>query len=89
LRNVGFILKQFNLIQVLDALENIVELPLKIGTQSQEGLSDENATTELKLVGLGERLNKFPRQIGGGSGGQRFFIFLSFLFFFFFGFFCF
>ncbi len=63
--HVGFIFQQFNLIPVLTALEN-VELPLKLtGLKKTERI--EHATTALKLVGLGDRLGHFPRQLSGGQ----------------------
>lgn len=63
--NVGFVFQQFNLIPVLTALEN-VELPLKLtDLKKQERL--DHATTALKLVGLGDRLGHFPRQLSGGQ----------------------
>src|ERR1700739_4959944 len=63
--NVGFIFQQFNLIPVLTALEH-VELPLKLtNLKKQERM--EHAATALKLVGLGDRLNHFPRQLSGGQ----------------------
>src|SRR6201985_2525136 len=63
--HVGFIFQQFNLIPVLTALEN-VELPLKL-TNLKKPERIEHATTALKLVGLGDRLNHFPRQLSGGQ----------------------
>jgi putative ABC transport system ATP-binding protein len=63
--NVGFIFQQFNLIPVLTALEN-VELPLKL-TNLNKAERNEHATTALKLVGLGDRLRHFPRQLSGGQ----------------------
>src|SRR5215831_11159996 len=63
--HVGFIFQQFNLIPVLTALEN-VELPLKLtGLKKAERI--DHATTALKLVGLGDRLGHFPRQLSGGQ----------------------
>jgi putative ABC transport system ATP-binding protein len=63
--NIGFIFQSFNLIPVLTALEN-VELPLKLtNLKKQERI--EHATTALKLVGLGDRLGHFPRQLSGGQ----------------------
>lgn len=63
--HVGFIFQSFNLIPVLTALEN-VELPLKLtNLNKKERL--EHATTALKLVGLGDRLGHFPRQLSGGQ----------------------
>jgi putative ABC transport system ATP-binding protein len=63
--NIGFVFQTFNLIPVLTALEN-VELPLKLTSlKKRERL--EHATTALKLVGLGDRLRHFPRQLSGGQ----------------------
>jgi putative ABC transport system ATP-binding protein len=63
--HIGFVFQSFNLIPVLTALEN-VELPLKL-TQLKKGERNEHATTALKLVGLGDRLGHFPRQLSGGQ----------------------
>src|SRR5579862_2073634 len=63
--NVGFIFQSFNLIPVLTALEN-VELPLKL-THLKKRERLEHAATALKLVGLGDRLGHFPRQLSGGQ----------------------
>jgi putative ABC transport system ATP-binding protein len=63
--NIGFIFQSFNLIPVLTALEN-VELPLKLtNLKKQERL--DHATTALNLVGLGDRLGHYPRQLSGGQ----------------------
>ena len=63
--NVGFVFQQFNLIPVLTALEN-VELPLKLTNLKKAGRL-EHAATALKLVGLGDRLSHYPRQLSGGQ----------------------
>jgi putative ABC transport system ATP-binding protein len=63
--NVGFIFQSFNLIPVLTALEN-VELPLKLTNLNRKERL-EHASTALKLVGLGDRLGHFPRQLSGGQ----------------------
>jgi len=63
--HVGFVFQQFNLIPVLTALEN-VELPLKL-TNLKKAERLEHAATALKLVGLGDRLHHFPRQLSGGQ----------------------
>jgi len=63
--NVGFIFQQFNLIPVLTAIEN-VELPLKL-TNLKKAERIEHAATALKLVGLGDRMHHFPRQLSGGQ----------------------
>ncbi len=63
--HIGFIFQSFNLIPVLTALEN-VELPLKLTNLSKKERL-EHAETALKLVGLGDRLSHFPRQLSGGQ----------------------
>jgi putative ABC transport system ATP-binding protein len=63
--HVGFVFQHFNLIPVLTALEN-VELPLKL-TNLKKSERVEHAATALKLVGLGDRLHHFPRQLSGGQ----------------------
>jgi putative ABC transport system ATP-binding protein len=63
--HIGFVFQQFNLIPVLSAIEN-VELPLKLtGLKKQERY--EHAATALELVGLGDRMRHFPRQLSGGQ----------------------
>ena len=63
--HIGFIFQQFNLIPVLTAMEN-VELPLKLTNLSKKERI-EHARTALELVGLGDRLGHFPRQLSGGQ----------------------
>jgi putative ABC transport system ATP-binding protein len=63
--NIGFIFQSFNLIPVLTALEN-VELPLKLTNLKKKERID-HATTALQLVGLGDRLGHYPRQLSGGQ----------------------
>jgi putative ABC transport system ATP-binding protein len=63
--HIGFIFQSFNLIPVLNAIEN-VELPLKL-TSLKKKERIEHAATALKLVGLGDRLTHLPRQLSGGQ----------------------
>jgi putative ABC transport system ATP-binding protein len=63
--NIGFVFQTFNLIPVLTALEN-VELPLKL-THLKKKERLDHAVTALKLVGLGDRLGHYPRQLSGGQ----------------------
>ena len=63
--HIGFIFQSFNLIPVLTALENVA-LPLKL-TSLNAKQQIEHATTALQLVGLGDRLHHFPRQLSGGQ----------------------
>ena len=64
-RHVGFVFQSFNLIPVLSALEN-VELPLKL-TKLSKKERIEHSETALKLVGLGDRMGHYPRQLSGGQ----------------------
>ena len=63
--HIGFIFQSFNLIPVLTALENVA-LPLKLTALNAKEQS-EHATVALTLVGLGDRLHHFPRQLSGGQ----------------------
>ena len=63
--HIGFIFQSFNLIPVLTALENVA-LPLKLTILSAKE-QVEHATFALNLVGLGDRLHHFPRQLSGGQ----------------------
>ena len=63
--HIGFVFQTFNLIPVLTAREN-VELPLLLTNLSKKERI-EHAETALKLVGLGDRLSHYPRQLSGGQ----------------------
>ena len=63
--HIGFVFQSFNLIPVLTAREN-VELPLKL-TSLPKARRREMGLTALKLVGLEDRLDHFPRQLSGGQ----------------------
>lgn len=64
-RNIGFIFQAYNLIPVLTALEN-VELPLLL-TSLSGAERKKRAQTALRVVGLEERMNHYPRQLSGGQ----------------------
>ena len=64
-RNIGFIFQLYNLIPVLTAIQN-VELPLLLVKMSGAERK-KRAKTALELVGLGDRLKHFPRQLSGGQ----------------------
>src|SRR5262249_20113816 len=63
--HVGFVFQNFNLIPVLTAMENI-ELPLRLTKLNRKERLD-HAATALRLVGLGDRLHHYPRQLSGGQ----------------------
>ncbi len=62
---IGFIFQTFNLIPVLTAFEN-VELPLLL-TKLSRSERRTHVETALRLVGLGDRMTHFPRQLSGGQ----------------------
>lgn len=63
--HVGFVFQHFNLIPVLTAFEN-VELPLLLTSLSKKERR-EHVMTALKVVGLSDRTEHFPRQLSGGQ----------------------
>ncbi len=64
-RNIGFIFQFYNLIPVLNAIEN-VELPLLLASLSGKERR-ERAMTALRIVGLADRYKHYPRQLSGGQ----------------------
>src|SRR5258708_916619 len=64
-QKIGFVFQAYNLLPVLTALEN-VELPLLLtnlsGTERKK-----RAQTALRVVGLEDRMNHYPRQLSGGQ----------------------
>jgi len=64
-RHIGFIFQLYNLIPVLTAYEN-VELPLTLTNLSRRE-RDEHVKTALGVVGLGDRMDHYPRQLSGGQ----------------------
>jgi len=64
-RNVGFIFQFYNLIPVLNAVEN-VELPLLLSHLAKKERR-ERALTALRIVGLADRSKHYPRQLSGGQ----------------------
>ncbi|QZX84855.1 ABC transporter ATP-binding protein [Metapseudomonas otitidis] len=61
--HVGFVFQSFQLLDSLNALENVM-LPLEL-----EGHRDarQRARSLLERVGLGQRLTHYPRQLSGGE----------------------
>ena len=64
-RHVGFIFQFYNLLPVLTAFEN-VELPLLLTGLSRKE-KREHVESALNLVGLGDRIHHYPKQLSGGQ----------------------
>ncbi len=63
--HIGFVFQSFNLIPVLTAFEN-VEMPLLLTSLSRRE-REEHVETVLDVVGLGDRMTHYPRQLSGGQ----------------------
>jgi putative ABC transport system ATP-binding protein len=64
-RHVGFIFQMYNLIPVLTAYQN-VELPLLL-TKLSKAERRKHVETALKVVGLADRMDHYPRHLSGGQ----------------------
>jgi putative ABC transport system ATP-binding protein len=64
-RYLGYIFQAYNLLPVLTAAEN-VELPLLL-TRLSRSERRRRAQTALRVVGLEDRMNHYPRQLSGGQ----------------------
>src|SRR5215472_418088 len=64
-RHIGLVFQFYNLIPVLTAFEN-VELPLLL-THLRKAERRQHVETALKVVGLADRMDHYPRQLSGGQ----------------------
>ena len=62
-KNMGFVFQSFQLLGNLTALENVM-LPLELAGDKQARAA---ATEMLERVGLGQRLNHYPKVLSGGE----------------------
>ena len=63
--NLGFIFQMYNLMPVLNAFEN-VELPLLL-TPLSRAERRQHVDASLRIVGLEDRADHYPRQLSGGQ----------------------
>jgi putative ABC transport system ATP-binding protein len=64
-RHVGFVFQMYNLLPALTAERN-VELPLLL-TDLKRPARQKSVATALSVVGLGDRMKHYPRQLSGGQ----------------------
>jgi putative ABC transport system ATP-binding protein len=64
-RHIGFVFQLYNLLPVLTAARN-VELPLLL-TKLGKADRQKRVSVALSVVGLGERMHHYPRQLSGGQ----------------------
>jgi len=64
-QHVGFVFQFYNLLPVLTAFEN-VELPLLL-TSLSKAERQKHVELVLNVVGLGDRLHHYPKQLSGGQ----------------------
>jgi putative ABC transport system ATP-binding protein len=64
-RNIGFIFQFYNLLPVFTAFQN-VELPLLL-TNLSKAERRKRVETALRVVGLEDRMDHYPRQLSGGQ----------------------
>lgn len=65
-RNVGFVFQQFNLLEGLTAIENVM-MPLMYGTSGQFWRREQLARQALIDVGLEHRIDSKPGTLSGGE----------------------
>jgi putative ABC transport system ATP-binding protein len=65
LNKIGFVFQQFNLIEPLTALENVIQPLLLQKINAAE--AKIRATDALMKVGMGDRLNSLPKKLSGGQ----------------------
>ncbi|GGE19864.1 ABC transporter ATP-binding protein [Sphingobacterium cellulitidis] len=65
LHDIGFVFQQFNLLEPLTALENVMQPLLLQGVNRKE--AKEKALQALEAVSLSDRLHNLPKKLSGGQ----------------------
>ncbi|MER6561948.1 amino acid ABC transporter ATP-binding protein [Streptomyces sp. NPDC001027] len=64
--DIGMVFQNFNLFPHMTALQNVCVSPVKVRREKKAEVR-ERAEQLLSRVGLGDRLNHYPRQLSGGQ----------------------
>ena len=65
-RHIGMVFQQFNLFPHMTALQNVMEAPVHVlGLPGHE--ARQQASAYLARVGLGDKLQAYPRELSGGQ----------------------
>lgn len=65
LKEIGFVFQQFNLIEPLNALENVMQPLILQGVSFQ--LAQNRSIEALESVGLADRMKNLPKKLSGGQ----------------------
>ncbi len=65
-RKVGMVFQQFNLFPHMNALENIVEAPVRVMRQDRER-AEQEAVALLKRINLAHKAKSYPSELSGGE----------------------
>jgi len=63
---IGMVFQRFNLFPHMTALQNVIEAPMRVKSESRAGAVDR-ARKLLDRVGLAEKVNVYPNQLSGGQ----------------------
>ena len=63
---IGMVFQHFNLFPHMTALDNLIEAPIRVKKESR-AVAAERGRKLLERVGLGEKVNAYPRQLSGGQ----------------------
>ena len=63
---IGMVFQRFNLFPHMTALENVTAAPRKV-KHWDRAAAEKEAERQLRLVGLGEKLDYYPGQLSGGQ----------------------
>jgi polar amino acid transport system ATP-binding protein len=63
---IGMVFQQFNLFPHMTALQNVMEAPVHVNHEPHRAAA-EHARALLERVGLGNEIDRYPRQLSGGQ----------------------